>query len=248
VPSTTATSLAPLIRKLETELVLTPEEREAVSALPVRPASLRADQDVVREGDKPTRSFVLLSGYACSYKVTGDGRRQVLSLHVPGEMPDLQSLHLRTMDISLGTLTRCEGAFVEHADLRALCHARPRIADALWRETLIVAAIVREWLLNVSRREGAARMAHLLCEWFLRLKAVGLVDGDACDMPATQVQLGEATGFSAVHTNRVLQELRAAGLIALHAGRLEVLDWDGLATFGDFDPTYLHMNPAESLR
>lgn len=246
MPTDPSPLLAPLVRKLEADTILAAEDRAALLALPARRVSLREGQDLVREGDRPTRCFVLLKGHLANYKENGDGERQTLAFHIPGDIPDLQSLHLRVLDNSLRALTPVEGAFVDHADMRSLCHARPKLADALWRETLITAAIVREWLLNVSRREGASRMAHLLCEWFRRMEAMGLVDGHACDLPLTQLELGEATGFSTVHTNRVLQELRGAGLIAHRAGRLEILDWDGLARVGDFDPAYLHLNPAET--
>jgi hypothetical protein len=116
---------------------------------------------------------------------------------------------------------------------------------AFWRETLIDAAIFREWITNVGRRDAYNRMAHILCEWVLRLRAVGLVEDHTCDLPMTQTELADATGISTVHVNRVLQELRANGLIVLRGNRLEVLDWEQLRQVGDFDPTYLHFNPGQ---
>jgi CRP-like cAMP-binding protein len=92
----------------------------------------------------PGRSFVLLSGYAFSYKTTGESKRQMLAFHIPGDAPDLQSLHLKTMDNSVGTLTPCEIGFMEHAHIRALCHRNPRVADALWRESLIASSVFRD--------------------------------------------------------------------------------------------------------
>jgi CRP-like cAMP-binding protein len=93
---------------------------------------------------------------------------------------------------------------------------------------------------NIGRREAYNRMAHVLCEWLLRLRAVGLADGDACELPMTQAELADAMGISTVHVNRVLQVLRGNGLISLKGSRLEVLDWGQLQQVGDFDPTYLH--------
>jgi len=160
----------------------------------------------------------------------------------PGDIPDLQSLHLKTLDNSVGTLTLCRVGFIQHEDLRELCHAQPRIADAFWRETLVDGAIFREWMLNVGRREAYGRLAHLLCEMVSRLQAVGLVQDHICELPITQSELGDALGISTVHVNRTLQDLRSAGLITLRGGSLEVLDWDGLKRAADFDATYLHQD------
>src|SRR3712207_2250303 len=148
--------------------------------------TLKADQDVVREGDRPLRSFVVLGGYTATYKMTGDGKRQIQAFHIPGDIPDLQSLQLRVLDNSICTLTPCRVGFVQHEHLRELCRRQPRIMEAFWRQTLIDGAIFREWMTNIGRREAYSRMAHILCEWIVRLKAVDLVDGFSCDLPMTQ--------------------------------------------------------------
>lgn len=233
----------PIITKLQSSLTLTDEECAAILRLPMHVMALKADQDIVREGDRPTRSCALLEGFAYTYKITDAGKRQIMAFHVPGDLPDLQSLHLRTLDNSVGTLTPCRVGFIHHQDLRALCHAHPRIADAFWRETLINGAVYCEWVLNVGRRDAYAGMAHLLCEWLTRMRAVGLAGDHACELPMTQSELGDAVSLSTVHVNRTLQELRGAGLITLQRGLLTVHDWDGLVEAGGFDPTYLHLEP-----
>ena len=236
----------PLIRKLESIFTLTGDERDALTNLPMQVANLKADQDVVREGDRPTRSFTVLEGFACTFKVVGEGKRQIMAFHVPGDVPDLQSLHLKVLDNSVGTITPCKVGFVRHETLHDLCGRYPRIAGALWRQTLVDAAVFREWITNVGRREGYSRMAHILCELVVRMRAVGLTQDDTCDLPITQAELADATGLSTVHVNRVLQELRGDGLIRLAGGALTVLDWDGLRKAGDFDPTYLHLEQAQA--
>jgi CRP-like cAMP-binding protein len=236
-----------IIRKLESTFRLSDEERAALEALPMQVQAIRADQDIVREGDRPTRCFALLEGFTATYKMTGDGKRQIHSWHVPGDIPDLQSLHLRVLDFSISTLTPCRVGFIQHEPLRALCRKQPRIMEAFWRETLVDAAIFREWITNVGRREAYNRVAHILCEWVVRLRAVGLVKDHTCDLPMTQNELADATGISTVHVNRVLQELRGNGLIVLRGNRLEVLDWDQLRQIGDFDPTYLHFTGQEAV-
>jgi CRP-like cAMP-binding protein len=112
--------------------------------------------------------------------------------------------------------------------------------------TLIEAAVFREWVTNVGGRSAYARIAHLLCELMIRLKAVGQGDKNTCAFPFTQAKLGEATGLSIVHVNRSLQALRQDGLITLKAGELRIRNWDATAEAGDFDPTYLHLKQDES--
>ena len=231
----------PIIAKLESILTLSDEEKAAILRLPMQVMTLRADQDVVREGDRPSRCCALLEGFTCVYKVTNTGKRQIMAFHIPGDIPDLQSLHLTTLDNSVGTLTPCRVGFIQHEHLRELCHAQSRLAGAFWRQTLVDGAVFREWMLNVGRREAYGRTAHLLCEMVSRLRAVGLVQNDTCELPITQSELGDAMGLSTVHVNRTLQDLRAAGLISLKGGSLSVLDWDGLKHADEFDPTYLHL-------
>ena len=236
----------PLIRKLASTFVLSDDEKAALENLPMHVQDLRADQDIVREGDRPSRSCLLLDGYAATYKMTGDGKRQIMDFHIPGDIPDLQSLHLKVLDNSLGTLTQCRVGFIQHEVLRDLCRRHPRLNDALWRQTLIDAAIFREWMTNIGRRDAYNRIAHLFCEWVVRLRTVGLVRDHTCELPMTQSELGDAMGISTVHVNRVLQELRGNKLIRLRGSTLNILDWEQLKQVGDFDPTYLHLDPMQS--
>jgi len=170
-----------------------------------------------------------------------DGGRQILSFHVPGDIPDLQSLHLRVMDHGLATAIQSTVGFIPHDALRTLCHAHPPLADKFWRDTLIDAAIFREWIVNVGSREAPSRIAHILCEVFLKLQAVGLTNGNSFEFPITQGEIGDATGLSTVHVNRSIQKLRADKLISIEKGRCTIWDWERLKRAATFDPTYLHL-------
>jgi CRP-like cAMP-binding protein len=236
----------PLIRKLESIFTLTDDERQALGALPMQVQVIKADQTLVREGDRPSRSCLILSGFTCTYKITGEGKRQIVAFGIAGDIPDLQSLHLKTLDISISTLNQCRVGFITHEDLWDLCLRYPRIAAAFWRETLIEGAIFREWVVNVGRREAYPRMAHIFCELLVRLRAVGLAEGYACDLPMTQGEFADALGVTSVHINRVLQEMRADGLIELNGERLNIPDWEKLKQSGDFDPTYLHLEAGQA--
>ena len=235
-----------MIRKLESIARLADEERQALQDLPVQVTVLKGDQDIVRIGDRPSQCCLLIEGFTCVYKLTSEGKRQIMALHVPGDMPDLQSLHLKVMDNSVATMTACTVGFIQHEDLSRVCDRYPRITAAFWRETLVDASIFREWLLNVGRREAYNRIAHLLCELLVCLNAVGLVQDHTFDLPITQSELADAIGTSNVHVNRVLQELRANGLIRTTGTRVNIPDWDQLKETGEFDPLYLHLQQDEA--
>ncbi|HZB61140.1 MAG TPA: Crp/Fnr family transcriptional regulator [Microvirga sp.] len=234
----------PLIRKLNSIFTITDDERQALLSLPMQLAVLKANQDIVREGDSPSRSCLLLSGFACTYKVTGEGKRQIMAFNIAGDVPDLQSLHLKVLDNSVGTITPCRVGFIPHEALHDICARHPRIAAAFWRETLIDAAIFREWMTSIGQREAYPRIAHLLCEMLVRLKAVGLAEDHSCDLPITQAEYGDALGLSTVHVNRVFQALRAHGLIETKGTQVNIPDWERLKQAGDFDPAYLHLEQA----
>ena len=230
-----------MIRKLESIFPLSDEERQVLSDLPMQVTVFRPDQDIVRIGDRPSQSCLILQGFTCVYKLTAEGKRQIVAFHVPGDIPDLQSLHLKVMDNSVATVSVCTLGFISHEALHDLCNRYPRIAAALWRETLVDGSIFREWMTRIGRREAYHRMAHLLCELLVRLKAVGLVQDEAFDLPITQSEFADAIGASTVHVNRVLQELRADGLIRSKGAQIQILDWERLKEAGDFDPLYLHL-------
>jgi len=230
-----------LARRLGAIAPLGGDERRAVEQLPARIQVFEPQQDIVHDREILTRCAVLQEGWAFRYKLLDGGRRQILSFHVPGDAPDLQSLHLRPMDHGLATLTRATVAFVPHESLHDLARRFPALATALWRNTLIDGAIYRAWIATLGQRSAYGRLAHLLCELHRRLEAAGLVAGQTCTFPITQGELGNALGLSNVHVNRVLQELRAHDLISLQGRKLSILSWSRLAKAAEFDPAYLHL-------
>ncbi|KAA2236641.1 Crp/Fnr family transcriptional regulator [Salinarimonas soli] len=236
-----------LVQKLESITDLTEAERQGLLSLPLRVQEVRADQDITREGDRPTQSFLLLEGFICRYKLTQVGKRQIFAFHTPGDIPDLLTLHLKTLDHNVGTVTACTVGFIQHEHLHELLRQQPRLMDVFWRDTLVDGAIFREWMLGIGRRSARTRIAHLFCEMTTRLRAVDLVDGNRVPLPITQAELGDALGLSTVHVNRSVQELRGDNLIEWQGGVLTVLDWESLKAAGEFDPTYLHLSGSHTV-
>lgn len=230
-----------LLTKLEAVRPLSVSERAALYDLPIRVREYRGDEDIVLEGDRPTECCLVLDGLVCRYTIVPGGGRQILALHVPGEMPDLQSLHLARMDHSLAALSRTRAAFIPHESMRALLHSSPTIADLFWRETLVECAVSREWVVGMGRRSAYARLAHLFCELATKMDYALVSRGGQYPLPLTQTQMGDALGLSTVHVNRSLQALRKAGAIEVRAQKFRVLDWKTLIEAGEFDPGYLHL-------
>jgi CRP-like cAMP-binding protein len=197
--------------------------------------------DVVREGERPKDVQLVVTGWACRYKQLEDGRRQVVSVFLPGDICDLNVFILREMDHSIGSITDVTIADLSREFFEEISTGYPRIVTALWWESLVDAAIQREWTLNLGQRTALERMAHLLCELFFRLRLAGLTSGDSCDFPLTQADLADASGLSKVHVNRTLQELRSANLIVLKGKTLVVPDLRRLMEAGLFNANYLHM-------
>jgi CRP-like cAMP-binding protein len=232
-----------LIRKLESISRLSNEERRAVEGLPITVRPLGAGQDIVQEKDRPSHCCLLLEGWACRYQLLNEGKRQIFSFHIPGDIPDLQSLHLRVMDHSVCVLTSSTVAFIPHEPLRELTAAFPGIAATLWRDTLVDGAIFRQWMTGMGRRSALGSIAHLFCEMYAKLESVGLARGYAYKLPLTQQDIGDALGLSNVHVNRVLRELRERNLITLQSQRLQINQWTELTKLCNFDSTYLHLEP-----
>lgn len=235
---------AALLERLTVVSGLEDEDVEALRALPIAIRRVEAGHYVVRDGDRPSECCLLVEGFCIRAKTTSRGQRQILSIHIPGEIPDLQSLYLHVLDHDLITLTGSTLGFISHTAVRALNRARPSIAELLWRDTLIDAAIFREWIVNVGQRSAPQRVAHIIVELRDRLAVIGRVAGHAFDMPLTQEQLGEAMGITPVHANRVLKQLREENVIDFHRGRVTIRDERKLQDLADFDHRYLHQTPS----
>jgi CRP-like cAMP-binding protein len=235
-----------LVRNLELRSALSPDDRKALLELPYTTRTLEAATYTVREADPPAHCAILVSGFAYRQKLTGEGARQIIALHIPGDALDFQNLFLDVSDHSVQMLTRGEVAFVARSDLQRLSRSQARVGHAILVKILVEAAIFREWVLNVGRREARSRLAHVLCELGVRLHAEGLADEYAYELPMTQEQLADALGLTPVHVNRTLKVLEAEGLITRNKRMVSFPDWEKLRTVADFNQRYLHLERQNS--
>ena len=232
-----------LISRLQHYVQFSDDERVAIETACGGPVvTVRQRRDLIREGDRPRGVNLILDGWAFRYKTLEDGRRQIIAFYLPGDLCDLHGYILKEMDHSVGALTPVRYVEIPRDRIEGLSMLGPRLNQAFWWDTLTAAAIQREWTVNLGQRDAIERLSHLFCELFFRLRIVGLVEGNCCEIPLTQTDLAEATGMTPVHVNRMVQELRARGLIRWKGREFEALDLDGLCNVAMFNPTYLHLD------
>ena len=237
-------SLQPMLQKLRYWFRLDKEDESAVLALPHRVRKIDRHHYLVRERETATHCCVMLSGFSVRQKVVAGGARQIVSIHMAGDLVDLQNALLGTADHGVQMLTAGEVAFIPREEIQQLAMDRPRVGMAMWKDTLVDGSIFREWIANVGRRDATTRVAHILCEFALRLRLAGLGQDTNYELPMTQEQLADAVGLTSVHVNRTLQHLEKEKLINRNKRAVSIADWQRLADAGDFDETYLHLQSA----
>ena len=231
-----------MARKLQYRGTFSAADRAAILDLPHLVRSFEQHHYIVRERDTTTHSCMMLSGFSVRHKVVGGGFRQIVAIHMKGEMVDLQNSLLGKADHSVQMLTRGQVAMIPREEIVRIAFERPAVGKAMWIDTLVEASIAREWIANVGRRNARTRIAHVLCEFGLRMKHAGLGQETGYALPMTQEQLGDTTGLTSVHVNRTIKSLEHEGLISRSSPREIVIgDWKKLAETGDFDSNYLHM-------
>lgn len=230
---------SPFARKIASYVRLGDVEIQAVSDLYKRRRKFSPGLDLVHQGEIDQSAFIMADGWACSYKILADGARQIVNFQVPGDFLGVRSVLFRTSDHNVEPITVIEASEVSKADLFQTFSKTPRLATAvLWAASRDEAMVV-EHLVGVGQRPASERTAHLLLELSTRLKLVGLGDKSGFACPLTQYHLADAMGLTPVHVNRVLREIREAGLMTFQNGRVTFDDYEGLIDFADFDRTYL---------
>jgi CRP-like cAMP-binding protein len=165
----------------------------------------------------------LVTGWAASVVEIAPGRRQVTAIHLPG-------------DVLIPPVAPGTGA---HAGVVALTNLdilpSDRADDAtlrLYHQRLVA------WLVCVGRRPALSRVAHLLCELQQRIESK---TGQTFQMPLLQDDIGDATGVTGVHVNRMLKEIRQRRLASVSFKGVEILNLDGLRELAGFDGSYLRL-------
>ncbi len=227
-----------LASRLSSIADLSDEDIEFLARMPTIISHFGSHETVMPKGERVSSCCLLLHGYLC-WRDTEHGAGQITSVHVPGDVPDLHTLQTQRLPAHLQALCPVVVAFVPHAFFHQAASASLRISHALSLLAFADSACLRNWVVNLGTRASLQRVAHLVCEIALRLRAVGLAKDMRFASPFTQSDLAAACGISPVHANRIIQELRRRGLLQWQSRMIAIMDWHGLAALADFNPDYL---------
>lgn len=234
-------ALAFFSSKLAARSTLSAEELDAVRNLPATPRRIATHGEIVRLGEQVDHACLIAEGLVSRFAQMEDGRRQHISLHLPGDMVDLYSLLLPAAPTPLVALTATTLFQIPHAALRDVAFRFPALAASFWRECVIDGNIIAQWLVSAGRRDARGRLAHLFCEMAVRSSHIQRYRNGSFPFPMTQEQIADALGLTPVHVNRSLQALRAEGLVRVSRGEVTIIDWEGLKFVAEFGQAYLHL-------
>ncbi|MBD0415216.1 Crp/Fnr family transcriptional regulator [Oryzicola mucosus] len=236
-----STAIHLLCQYLSHRDVITGEERDILLSLPQRTVLFQKGAEIVAEGSRPDNSCFIYSGWTARAVHGRNGARQLTALHVAGDFVDLHALVLKQMDHSVVALSECVAVFIPHESLRAITEQAPHLTRLLWMSTTIDAAIQRKMTALIGRHTPAERLAHLMCEVYLRLEAIGHIKNRTFRFPLTQSEIADLLGLSLVHTNRTIRDLRATNWIIWEQFDVTIPDFAKLAKFAGFDSNYLNL-------
>lgn len=226
--------------KLQCYADLSAEDIALTERITANPRKVAARQDLIREGDRPGPVFVMLEGWAFRYKILPEGGRQIVAFLMPGDTCDMHVAVLAHMDHSIQTLTPARVAMISRSDMHEMVTTRPNIAHALWSTQLVDEGTMRAWIVSMGRRSSEQRVAHLMCELYVRARNIGLITGNELELPLSQVVLADALGMTPVHINRIIRKLRLAAILEIARGKLLIRDAARMVAVAGFDANYLH--------
>jgi CRP-like cAMP-binding protein len=228
------------VRKLRGFADLTQRDVKVLVEATSRARPYPAKFDLIREGDEPGPVIAVLAGWAFRYKILPSGTRQIMAFLMPGDACDLNIGLLAEMDHSIQTLTPATIAMVPRAEMVAILDSYPRIARAMYIAQLVDEGTLRAWIVSMGRRSSIERVAHLMCELFIRVHAIDGLSDEGLHLPMSQVMLADALGMTPVHINRVLKHLRDARALKMVRGAVTISDPSNLVRIAGFDENYLH--------
>lgn len=232
------------VRFLQRRDTLSEKDLAKLRSIPTTTRSFAGGEVIINSERGRTQSCLVLRGMAARVYVLGGRSQQTVmtALHVPGDFMDLHAFVLAGLDHSVVSLGNSEVEFIDHQHLTEITEDYPHLTRLLWMSTAIDAAIHRRWLVAANALRSSAHLAHLVCEIYTRLSVVGAASDYRLTLPLLQRELANILGYSSIHINRAVRDLRDRGLLRWTGTEIEILDWDGLARLARFDPDYLDLD------
>ncbi|PKP90508.1 MAG: transcriptional regulator [Alphaproteobacteria bacterium HGW-Alphaproteobacteria-16] len=221
------------------ELVeLTPSETSALVRLEERQRHVRRGAILLRENEPGGELFVLRKGLMMSYVLLDDGSRQILRFLFPGDMIGIPSMVYRESPETLCALSDCVVCPFDRAAFSELVVAHPRLSALILALSQVERVALTDRLAALGRTSAKARVGALLLELRNRLRATDKSIDNSYPLGLTQEEIGDATGLTAVHVNRMLRQLEEEGMIARESGRVTLLDPRALAGAANYVNRY----------
>jgi len=236
---------APFVQRLRQAADFGSADLASLAAIGAELRSVDSNTNFLAEGPRGGAIHVLLEGWAARFKILVNGSRQIPALLLPGDICDIDALHLDRLDWGTTALTPVTVAAISRDKLIQLIDRQSGVRAAIGRMAAVENAVATQWAVCLGRRSARERLAHLLCELFVRLEAVRAAGDSGFTLPLTQEEIADVLGLTAVHVNRTLQNLRSDGLIQLRDHRLTVPDMQALRGLAGFDGLYLHLPDKE---
>lgn len=236
------------MKRLTMRSRLSETEKRAILDLPGHALQVKTNHDFVRLGEMTDHACLIVAGLAGRFCQTAEGARQITALHIAGDMADLQSVVQPRVGWALQALTTTTILRIPHSALRGVAARYPAVAEAFWRDCMVDAAVLSEWVFNLGRRDARTRIAHLFCETATRYRHGAQSHATVFEFPLTQTHLADATGLTTVHVNRMLKAL--SQVVKVTDGTVHIHDWVRLVEIGKFNSDYLQVDlrPADRIR
>jgi CRP-like cAMP-binding protein len=229
-----------LARKLNTFIPLSLDELKCLADMQAKPFNVKRGRQLTHEGQIGHKAYVLQEGWACSYKLLPDGKRQIISFPIAGDIVGLRSVLLRTADHSFSALTDAVVNPVEGTHMMRCVTEFPRLGAALLWAASRDEAMVVEHLVNIGRRSSLERTAHFFMELAERLNLIGQATETEFTCPLSQFVLADALGLTAIHVNRTLRQMRERKLLSVRKGTVIIHDLPALRKVAGFQGGYLN--------
>lgn len=200
------------------------DEVDAVQHYKSEHRVVKSGGHIVREGEACKELFTLFDGWAFSYKLLSDGRRQIVKVHLPGDFLGFQADLGGPSVCSIEALTDTVVCVFPRPNMMHMFQEQPKLGISLVWMTASDQMMNHEHLTSMGRRPARERLAQLLLELFIRVRDRTGSRDDSIYFPMTQEHLADTTGLTSIHVNRTLKELRQEGLLDITRRRLTIAD------------------------
>ncbi len=227
---------------LSEHIALTENECQTLARLEERSRTLKRGSVLRRSNDATDELYMLRRGIMMTYVLLDDGSRQILRFHFPGDMLGLSTLLYEEAPETICALSECVVCPFEKASLSQLIVEHPRLASMILVYGQIERVALTDRLAALGRTSAKARVGSLLLELRNRLRATDKRISDSFTLGLTQEEIGDATGLTSVHVNRMLRQLEEEGLIAREGGRVTIVDEAGLTRVTNYVDRYCDLD------